>query len=469
MINMGKISAFYTMPHPPIIIPEVGRGEEKKIQPTYLACEQVANDITKIKPDTIIIVTPHGPVFSDAVAIYTDKNIAGDLGRFGVPKVGLNLKINQILAKDIIQRAEKENIVMAEMTKASAKRYGVEYSLDHGSIVPLYFINKKFSDYQIIHITYGMLPKMQLYKLGMIIQKAVEDSKTSAVFIGSGDLSHKLKDEGPYDYNPSGPKFDQELIRLLEEGDVQGVFNMDPKIVEEAGECGLRSFYMMLGAMNGHDIKGKLLSYEGTFGVGYAVMKFALTKTNQDTYGALIQYQKNKNLSQLNNEGPYVRLARESLSHYLTTGNYMQVPGNLPSELTSTKQGVFVTLNKEGRLRGCIGTIFPRMDNIAQEIIRNAVSAGIHDTRFDTVLEDELEELTFSVDVLTQPKAARKSELDPKKYGIIVRSGAKTGLLLPDLEGVDTVDYQLSIALDKGGISPSEDYTIEKFKVIRHR
>ena len=469
MIEMGKISAFYTMPHPPIVIPEVGEGEVKKIQATYDACEEVAGQIKKIQPDTIIIITPHGPLFRDAVAMSNGSHISGDLGQFRAPQVSMNLEVNNELVNQIIRNSAKEDILIASITQDSASDYGIDYTLDHGSLVPLYFVNKEYKDYKIVHITYGMLPKMQLYKLGMIIKDTVEASNSKAVMIGSGDLSHKLASTGPYDYHPSGPQFDKELLSLLEKGDVAGVFNMDPKLVEEAGECGLRSFYIMLGAMNGYDIKGDLLSYEGTFGVGYGVMGFDLKKSKQDLYQRLTQQQEELIKVRKDNEDPYVRLARKSLSHYLSYGEYLQEFKNLPGEMTSQKRGVFVTLNKEGSLRGCIGTVFPASENIAMEIIRNAVEAGLNDPRFDPVREEELNDLAFSVDVLTQPEKASKSELDPKKYGVIVRSGAKTGLLLPDLDGVDTAEDQLSIALDKGGISPEEDYTIEIFQVIRHR
>ena len=466
---MGKISAFYTMPHPPIIIPEVGRGEEKKIQNTYDACTAIGKEVKKIKPDTIILITPHGPVFRDAIAISNDKYIAGDLGQFRAPEVNFKLKINKQLTSKIMDKASREDIFMAPINKSSASNYGIDYSLDHGSLVPLYFINKEYPDYEIIHITYGILPKLQLYKLGMIIKDVIESSSSNAVLIGSGDLSHKLAAKGPYEYDPDGEWFDKEIMSLLEKGDVRGIFNMDPNKVAAAGECGLRSFYTMLGAMNGNDIRGELLSYEGTFGVGYGVMRFDLKETNVDMYKELIK-DKNEILNKKrNNEGPYTRLAREGLTHYLSKGDYMDLPDYLPSEMLDEKRGVFVTLYKEGSLRGCIGTIFPRMNNIAEEIIRNAVSAGIHDSRFDPVSQDEVEDLDFSVDVLTEPKPATKSELDPKVYGVIVKSGVKTGLLLPDLDGVDSPEYQLSIALEKAGIMPHEPYTIEKFKVIRHR
>ncbi len=466
---MGKISAFYTMPHPPIIIPEVGRGEEEKIKETSEGCYKVAKEIDSIKPDTIIIVTPHGPLFSDAVSISAGESIYGDLGKFGASQVKLNVDINTSLTEKIIQYSEKENILTAKLTKDCAQKYGVKYELDHGTIVPLYFINKKFSNYKVVHITYGMLPKMQLYKFGMIIKKAVEDSNTNAVFIASGDLSHKLTEDGPYEYSSYGKKFDKEIISLLKNGDVFEVFNMDYTTIEKAGECGLRSYYIMLGAMNGHDIKGNLLSYESTFGVGYSVMNFDIKDSNKDTYNQLLEKKIKRFTDKVKSEDFYVRLARQSLTHYLMYGEYMEIPSYATDEMIENKRGVFVSLKKEGQLRGCIGTVFPTMQNIAKEIIRNSIEAGEHDPRFNPVIEEELEELDFSVDVLTEPKEALKEDLDPKRYGVIVRSGLKLGLLLPDLEGVDTVDQQLDIALQKAGISSYENYTIEKFEVIRHR
>lgn len=466
---MGKISAFYTMPHPPIIIPEVGRGKEEKIKKISDTCCKVAEEIANIEPDTIIIITPHGPLFSDAVALSCGESIYGNLGKFTAAQVELNLDINVLLTKKIIEYAEKENILTAEITESSAGRYGIQYELDHGTIVPLYFINKKFSNYKVVHITYGMLPKMQLYKFGMSIKKAVEESNTNTVFIASGDLSHRLTDDGPYEYSPYGEKFDKELIALLKNGDVFGVFNMDHTIVEKAGECGLRSYYIMLGAMNGYDIKGNLLAYEGTFGVGYCVMNFSIQESTKDTYNQLIEEKKKRFIQKVESADPYVRLARESLTYYLMYGDYMDIPSYATKEMKNYKRGVFVSIKKEGQLRGCIGTIFPTTENVAEEIIRNAVEAGEHDPRFTVVTENELEELDYSVDILTEPQKVSKEELDPKKYGVIVRSGFKSGLLLPDLEGVDTVDQQLDIALQKGRISYGEDYTIEKFEVIRHR
>ncbi|QAA35337.1 AmmeMemoRadiSam system protein A [Clostridium manihotivorum] len=137
--------------------------------------------------------------------------------------------------------------------------------------------------------------------------------------------------------------------------------------------------------------------------------------------------------------------------------------------MKNMQRGVFVSLKKHGDLRGCIGTIFPATDSVAKEIIRNAIEAGLNDPRFYEVEEEELMDIDFSVDVLTEPEVASKEDLNPSEYGVIVRHMGKTGLLLPDLEGVDTVEEQLSIALEKGNIDPDEDYTIQRFQVIRHK
>ena len=466
---MGKIRAYYAMPHPPIIIPEVGRGKEKEIKETSDACFKVAEEVASIKPDTIIIVTPHGPLFNDAIAISAEENIYGNLGKFSAEQVELNLDINVDLTEKIARYAEDEKILIAKITKNAAIQYKIKYEIDQGSLVPLYFINKKFSNYNIVHITYGMLPEMQLYKFGMCIKKAVEDSNINAVFIASGDLSHRLNKDGAYKYSPYGKKFDSEIISLLSNGDVLGVFNMDHTTVENAGECGLRSYYIMLGAMNGYDIKGNLLAYEGTFGVGYCVMNFSIKASNKDTYKNLLEEKGKRLIQKEGSVDPYVRLASESLRHYLIYGDYMDIPSYSTDEMKKCKRGVFVSLKKKGRLRGCIGTIFPTTANVAKEIIRNAVKAGLHDPRFEVLREDELEELDYTVDVLTQPQKASKEELNPQKFGVIVRSGTRLGLLLPDIEGINSVEEQLDIALQKGDISSEENYTIEKFEVIRHR
>ena len=166
----------------------------------------------------------------------------------------------------------------------------------------------------------------------------------------------------------------------------------------------------------------------------------------------------------------YVKLAREALENYVLNNNILDIPNYVDSELLENRSGVFVSIKKDGSLRGCIGTISPTQESMAHEIILNAISSGTRDYRFEPVSEDELADLVYSVDVLMPAESISDiSELDVKKYGVIVTSGLRRGLLLPNLEGVETVGDQVSIALSKAGISPNEPYELERFEVIRHK
>lgn len=168
------------------------------------------------------------------------------------------------------------------------------------------------------------------------------------------------------------------------------------------------------------------------------------------------------------NESAPVALARRSLEHYLTGDGYLAAPTNLPEALAG-RAGAFVSLKKRGELRGCIGTFGPTQPNIAAEIIRNAVSAGTEDPRFPPVTTAELPELDISVDILSAPERIDSlDKLDPKKYGVIVRRGGRSGLLLPDLAGVDTVEEQVSIAMQKAGIASHEEIELYRFTVTRY-
>ncbi|WP_234124179.1 AmmeMemoRadiSam system protein A [Clostridium hydrogenum] len=465
-----SLQGFYLLPHPPIVLPEIGEGKEKKIAKTGESFDEIGREIAKKAPSTIILVTPHGVMFQDAVALSYEDEIHGDLKNFGVPNVSMKFEINKELTSKIYELAYKEGISSVMATNSLLNKYNASVKLDHGAIVPLYFVNKFYENYKLVHITYAPLSDIELYKFGILIDKAARELNENAVFIASGDLSHKLKEDGPYEYSPYGEKFDTEFLDALQKGDVGRVFSIDEKTIDNAGECGRRSAAILLGALEKKKFKGELLSYEWTFGVGYGVMKFNVLSEDVSRLGELQSIRTEAYEKRKNQTDPYVRLARESLTTYLKSGKRInELPAYVTDEMKNTKRGVFVSLKKHGELRGCIGTILPITESTAEEIARNAIEAGVHDPRFYEVENDELMDITFSVDVLTEPEPASKEELNPKEYGVIVRYKGKTGLLLPDLDGVNTVEEQINIALDKAGIDHLEDYTIEKFKVIRHK
>jgi len=165
---------------------------------------------------------------------------------------------------------------------------------------------------------------------------------------------------------------------------------------------------------------------------------------------------------------PLAKLAKATIEEYVKNKNILTPPSDHAA--MTGRAGVFVSLKKHGELRGCIGTFMPTKESVAEEIITNAISAATKDPRFSPVDASELDDLDYSVDVLTEPEQINgKDELDPIKYGVIVKNGERRGLLLPDLEGVDTPDEQISIAAMKAGIHDGETIDLYRFEVKRYK
>lgn len=457
---------YFLMPHPPIIIPEVGKGEENKVINTVNACRLVGEKIEELEAETIIIISPHGAVFRDAVSIITSRSVEGDLRKFGVNNVSLNYEIDLELTNKIIDYVKKDNILVVELDEKTTVNYNIPLELDHGAIVPLYYADKA-RRHKLVHINYGFMSPIEFVRFGMAIKEAVNETNKNVILIASGDLSHRLTKDGPYEYTPLGGEFDNTLVDILSSGNLDELFNIDKKLIAEAGECGLRSLYILAGAIGTVTMKSDLFSYEGPLGVGYAIFQFE--EGTGDLYSHLIGKKENEHKRRIIEGNPYTKLARKNLVKYFTEGKIITVDEIVDKELLNDKKGVFVSLKLNGELRGCIGTIEPTTQSVAEEIIRNSLSAALNDPRFQPLREDELKEVDISVDLLYPAEKTTFENLDPKNYGVIVSSGYKKGLLLPNLEGVDTAKQQVEIAMNKGGITNLESYELERFKVERFK
>lgn len=467
-----SILSGYLMPHPPIIIPKIGGGEERKIQDTIDSMNDIGLDIKSLKPETIIVITPHGNFFRDAVTVNCDKNLSGDFGSFGFMEIKMNFVNDFELACRIVQNSEKNNVSAIRVDEILKKDYMLDSRIDHGTMVPLHFIVNHYSKFKLVHITYGMLSNEELYKFGRIIKETVDEMDVNAVVIASGDLSHKLIRGAPAGYSAKGKGFDDSIMEYIENNNRLGIMAVDETYAEEAGECGLRSLQILMGVLDGLDTNNIVLSYEGPFGVGYGCAKLKVKGIDKEL--KILDEIKKENRAWLKNirdcEDAFVRLARKTLETYVFENRIIKSNDEILDKiLLNKKSGVFVSIKSDGTLRGCIGTINPTKDNIAEEIINNAISAGIYDPRFNPVGKDELEDLVYSVDILSPAeKISSKDMLDPYNFGVIVTSASKKGLLLPNLEGIDSVDEQLRIALIKAGINKWEKYEMERFKVTRH-
>lgn len=461
------ILAAVAVPHPPIILPEVGQGEEKKIAKTARAYHEAMQKVAALQPDTVVIISPHATIYADYFHISPGKSATGNMGQFRAPGVEFDVSYDTEFVGALTDACDKHDIPAGTMGERQP-------GLDHGTMIPLYFLQQHLSPEKtkIVRIGFSGLSAAVHYDFGKCIAETADNLKRRVVLIASGDLSHKLKEDGPYGFVPEGPAFDEVATEALGKGDYLTLLSVEPELAEAAAECGLRSYWVMAGALDRRSVRTECLSYEGTFGVGYAVAwglagERDASRNLGEQYAAL----REEEIARIRSgEDALLRLARASLEHYVAKHEPLPMPGDLPRELLERRAGAFVSLKKDGKLRGCIGTFLPTRDNLAQEIIYNAISAGMNDPRFDQVHPEELSEIIYDVDVLTEPEPVDSpKKLDAKRYGVIVECGRRRGLLLPDLAGVDTVEQQIEIARRKGNIGKKEPVQLYRFEVERHK
>ena len=460
---MSFIAAFM-VPHPPMIVPDVGRGSEAQITETTRAYEQVADEIAALKPETIIITSPHSIMYSDYFHISPGKGANGSFAGFGAPQTAFEAQYDEELVREICRIADERDFPAGTLGER-------DKNLDHGTMVPLWFIEQKYRDFNLVRIGLSGLPLADNYRLGQMIREAVDNTGRRAVIVASGDLSHKLQDYGPYGFAEEGPQYDERIMDVCGRAAFEELFDFSESFCDKAAECGHRSFVIMAGAFDGLDVQATVLSHQDVTGVGYGICTFYPSGENEERH-FLDQYLMKKEQEvndKIDSSDEYVKLARQSLESYILKRQKIKIPEGLPEEMTQTRAGAFVSIHKNGALRGCIGTIGPTTSCVAQEIIDNAISASTRDPRFPAISPDELKYLEINVDVLGEPEDIEsKDQLDVKRYGVIVSSVGKRGLLLPDLEGIDTVDQQIEIAKQKAGIHRFESVKLQRFEVIRH-
>lgn len=452
------------VPHPPIILPEIGMGQEREILQTIEAYREAARRIRQTKPDTLVILSPHATSYVDYFHISPGKKARGDFRRFGAKQV----EVTAFYDEEFIAALEK-----------NAKRAGIpagtrgeqDATLDHGTMIPLTFLAERELPCAIVRIGLSGLDPAAHYRLGKCIKKTAEELERDVAVVASGDLSHKLLETGPYGFAEQGPEFDRFVTAALGKGDFNTLLTMDSNLSEAAAECGLGAFRILAGALDRMAVESELLSYQGPFGVGYAIATFQPKGEDQErVFDVTYQQAERGRINAVRaREDAFARLARSTVEAFVKTGETPPLPEELPEEMTRARAGVFVSLKIAGKLRGCIGTITAATGNIAEEIMKNAVSACSADSRFDPVRPEELDRIQYSVDVLGKSERVESADqLDAKRYGVIVISGYRKGLLLPNLDGVETVEEQIKIAKRKAGIPEGERCRIERFEVVRH-
>jgi AmmeMemoRadiSam system protein A/AmmeMemoRadiSam system protein B len=430
-------------PHPPIMVPEVGGEAIAEVQSSIEGMAEFTRRLIATGAETVVVISPHAPLEADSFVAYEGPILHADFGRFRAPKTHFTTHVDDELLAAITANAAKQNFQITRISEAE---------LDHGTAVPLYFLIENGWKGKVVVLGYCFLSNSDHLQFGSCISRAVDEVGRRVAFIASGDLSHRLKPEAPAGYNPGAYRFDEEVVAAIRSGTPGQIADIDHNLRKIAGECGYRSMLVAIGAGNQVPPSCDVISYEAPFGVGYLVAQLTgSTSTDERTV--------------------LTSLARNTVETFVTTGEVPEPP-HQPTGILAARAPCFVSLKTlSGELRGCIGTIEPAKDTLAEELIANAVSAAIHDPRFPPVTADELSNLRYSVDVLLTPEETTLEDLDPQIYGVIVEDESRElrGLLLPDIPGVDDASQQVEIATRKAGISRGAPVRLSRFRVERFR
>lgn len=476
MKSYQTVLAGAVMPHPPILMPGVHTGSHQAGQ-TDQAMREIAETLIQAQPDTVVVVSPHAPMFSDYLFMYDGQEVHGHFGRFGAMETRFTYKQDTELRDQLIHELEQAGVSGGCLSPGQMRRLQVDRDLDHGVLVPLYYLQQLKPELTILAMSSSHLPLPDIYRAGQALAAAAETLGRRIVIIASGDQSHKVNEASPYGVNPDGSVYDQAVCAGIQKGNALDLLSIDPQVAGRAAECGYRSMIMMLGAFSRQALQGHLFSYEAPYGIGYCVglLRPADDRKDQmDAFEQLLLTRQDRLRKRQETASFPVQTAWQALTGHLRDGHIPEVdairgdPADREFWL-GRRAGVFVSLHKWGDLRGCIGTTAPTQSSVVAEIIHNAIQAALHDPRFDPLSPDELDDLDISVDVLDEPEPVEdRARLDPEKFGVIVAHGGRRGLLLPDLDGVDTVEDQLAIACRKAGIPENTSYRIERFQVTRY-
>lgn len=267
-------------PHPPIIIPTIGSPEDlAKVKNTINEMEELREEFEKKKPETIFLISPHGPVDFTNITLTQTQKLSGNFTMFNDRESSFSFENDQEICQEIKNQCKKKNIPLRMYEKSE---------LDHGTLIPLYYLTKNYKP-KVVPVAYSMIDISLHFTFGKILEKIASNSNKKIGIIASGDLSHCLTPEAPAGYTPRGKEFDEKIIDFLKKNDIKGILNMDEMLIEEAGECGYKSIVILLGALSALKTakwKMEILSYEAPFGVGYLV---ANTKFENNKNGPVVQ------------------------------------------------------------------------------------------------------------------------------------------------------------------------------------
>lgn len=458
-----SIIAAYMLPHPMISIPEISssRGELKVGKSCFaLASKQIA----ALAPDTIVWISPHAESYADFFQIADGEIGNGSFAEVGKPDISFRMPYDKELSLEISRLSK-----MMDFEAGNENDHDI--SLDHGTMVPLYHLNKEYRNYRSVRLGVSGLSPAKHYQLGTIIAKAINNLNRKAVIIASGDLSHVVSEDSNLGFKQEGKLYDERMARIMTRANFGELISFDRNLLYAASSCGHRAFCIMAGCLDRLEVDSTWLGYDKANGTGYGFCRY-LVKGNDPSRAYLDLYRSSQLYSastKKKNADIYVKLATQAIETYISSGRSIKVPPKLPEEMEKHKAGVFVTIYQDGDIRGCIGTLKPKKGSISREIIANALAA-CEDSRFERLKIDDLRFISVKVDVIESMIPVLSDEdLDPKQYGLMVESDGRHAFLLPNLPGIESADEQIDAAKRKAGIPEDEEVQLHRITVKTHQ
>ena len=449
----GGLACAVLMPHAPILVPEIGGERVSAAEASCRAMREVAAWVVGHQPESLVVVSPHSPRKQGAFGLWAEDRLHGSFAQFGASQVEVDLPNDGSLAKAIVAEAQARNLETWEI---------LHHSLDHGALVPLWFLVEAGWSGPTVVLSLDYPEAGGLFEMGEAIAAAADALPRRLAVIASGDMSHRLTKGAPCGFHPRAQEFDTTFIQLVRDGAYAELGRINPDLRELAAEDAVDSTLMAASAVKWNATGHRILNYEGPFGVGYGVAILFANESNSGDDASDASHTASP-------EGAVLPAAARQSVEAALRGS-AELPPEPTSEYLQARHGVFVTLHdRSGRLRGCVGTLNPVCLNLLAETWRSARLAALEDTRFPPVKARELPNLRFSVSVLHSIEdVASTNELDPAHYGVMVSTDdGRSGLLLPNLADIQTVEQQLALTRRKGGIGPDEPVKVQRFQVDR--
>ena len=433
------------MPHAPILVPSVGKENLARVDHTVRAMTEIARRALAAQPDTVLLISPHSPRRPGAFGIWLTPRLRGTFEQFGSAEDRVDLPLDRAAA-------ERLELEAAQRGLRTWRIGGGE--LDHGATVPLSYLAVAGWQGPTVVVSLHEPGEGGLDELGAAIAATAQGLHRRLAVIASGDMSHRLTQSAPCGFHPNGSRFDEAFIARLRSGARDAILRIDPALVDMAAEDVVDSTRVALSAVGGAADGRAVVSYEGPFGVGYGVAVLFEAKSSEHAAAPAV-------LSHCSDLPRVARCAVEAKFGYGPD----EPPFIAAGELLAP-HGVFVTLRTvDGELRGCIGAPLPTQNDLVWRTWHHARAAAFHDTRFSPVRADELPHLRFEVSVLGRLEpVASPAELDAARYGVCIRAAdGRRAVLLPAIEGIDSVEVQLRTVKRKAGLEPDEPVEIQRF------